>query len=160
MRSFLAAAVLSAILALPASIAPAQESYGYWSTSIAPDGVKVGVIYPDYSPNDFAGLSMSCTPGTSVIAVSVDSPRALKDGAKAQIDIIADGTHATYRGLASHSLMDDSTRIAFDTTNGDPILMALAAASKISYAVQHSERDLPTEGARTSLTEFIARCRR
>ena len=42
----------------------AADPYGYWAVNAAPDGVKLGVIFPEYSTNDFAGLSFNCVPDT------------------------------------------------------------------------------------------------
>ena len=142
--------------ALPAT---AQTPYGYWATAEGADGVKLGVIYPSFSPNDFAGVSMMCTPGTSTVLVSIDSPKPMRKGAKATVAIIADGQRAEYRGTAEVSEMDDQTRLTFTTTEGDPIFAALGGAKAIAFGLDRNTHPLPTGGARESVRKFLTRCR-
>lgn len=153
-----------AVLLLAAFVAgalpvAAQTPYGYWATAEGADGVKLGVIYPSYSPNDFAGVSMICVPGTSTIRVSVDSPKPMRKGARATVALIADGVRAEYRGTTEISEMDDQSRLTFTTTEGDPVFAALGTARAIAFGIGRDTRPLPVGGARESVTKFLKRCR-
>jgi hypothetical protein len=150
---------LLAAFTVGAMPATAQTPYGYWATAEGADGVKLGVIYPSFSPNDFAGVSMMCTPGTSTVLVSIDSPKPMRKGAKATVALIVDGQRAEYRGTVEISEMDDQTRLTFTTTEGDPIFAALGGAKAIAFGIDRSTHPLPVGGARESVTKFLARCR-
>lgn len=156
LRAMLAGA---AVLGLTLSAFAQAEPYGYWSVSNAPDGVKVGAVFPDYSPNEFVGLLFTCTPGTQTVFGSADSPRALKAGAAAEVEIVAGGRRAAYRGKAERSEMDDATKIAFTTTLSDPIFDAMARERTVTFAVQHNQKSWTLDGAETAFADFQKLCR-
>lgn len=134
------------------------QPYGYWAVNTAPDGIKLGVIFPEFSPNDFAGLVFVCIPGTNSVTVSVDSTRPLRNGARASVTIAADGARTTLDGKAERSEMDDQTRVIFTTTMSDPVLAALADAQTIQFGVGQTLNPLPNQGAKKAVTEFLAKC--
>lgn len=134
------------------------QPYGYWAVNTAPDGIKLGVIFPEFSPNDFAGLVFVCTPGTTTVMVSVDSPRPLRPGTRASVTIAADEARTVVTGKAEGSEMDDQTRVIFTTTMSDPVLATLAEAKTIRFGIGQSMQPLPTQGARKAVTDFLAKC--
>jgi hypothetical protein len=157
------ALLLALAFALLLALAPAfaSGSRGYWALNEAPDGVKAGVIFPDFSPNEFAGLSLLCTPGTASVAVSVDVAARLRKGAPVEVTIRADDNASAYRARAEISEMDDSVRAVFDTTLADPMLTDLANAGKLGVTVGRGKaRELPVRGAAGVLADFLARCRK
>jgi|GEM_PF-4761860 len=154
-RTGVAGAMLAAAVALPAAGA---EPYGYWAVNTAPDGIKLGVIFPEFSPNDFAGLMFLCTPGTSTVMISVDSAKPMRKGARASITITADAERTVLNGKAELSEMDDQTRVIVHSTMSDPVIAALAGAQRISFGVGNDMRPLPTKGARAAVGDFLAKC--
>jgi hypothetical protein len=156
-RTMLAAAALLGLM-LPAAVAQ-SEPYGYWSVNNAPDGVKLGLVFPDYSPNEFVGLLFICTPGTQTVSVSADSPQALEAGASAEVEIVAGDRRAAYRGTAEYSEMDDATKIAFTTTLSDPIFDAMAHERTLTVSVQGSAQRWTLDGAEKAFAEFQNICR-
>ena len=102
---------------------------------------------------------MICIPGTSTVRVSVDSPKPMRKGAKAAVTLIADGLRAEYRGTAEVSEMDDQTRLAFTTTESDPIFAALGTARAMAFGIDRDTRPLPASGAREAVAKFLTRCR-
>ena len=154
-----AAVCLALLLALAPAFAAASR--GYWALNEAPDGIKAGVIFPDFSPNEFAGLSLLCTPGTAGVMVSVDVGARLRKGAPVEVTIRADDNASAWRARADISEMDDSVRAVFETTLADPMLTDLANAAKLTVAVGRGKaRELPTRGAAGVLADFLAKCRK
>ena len=82
--------LLPALLAAFALAAPAlAQPQGYWAVAEAPDGIKLGIIFPDYSPNEFAGLGFVCSPGVETAQGWSDVGEGLKGGAKTSVAIEA-----------------------------------------------------------------------
>lgn len=143
-------------LASGPALAAAQ---GYWALSQAPDGIKLGVIFPDFSPNEFAGLGFVCTPGVETVQGWSDVGRALKGGAKVSVAIDVDGAATRYGAKAERSEMDDSVRANFMTTLGDPLFADLAKAKTLKVSVGAATSSLPTRGAAATFADFLAKCR-
>lgn len=147
-------------LLLAAGTAQAAGARGYWALSEAPDGVKAGLIFPDFSPNDYAGLSLRCAPGTAGVAVSVDVAARLRKGAAVEVTIRADDSASAYRARAELSGPDEAARAVFETTLSDPMLTDLANAARLSVRVGRGKaQELPTRGAAGVLADFLAKCR-
>lgn len=153
------AAGLALLLALAPALAAGAR--GYWALNESSDGVKAGLIFPDFSPNEYAGLSLACLPGTAGVMVSVDFDVRVRKGAPVEVTIRADGSASAYRARAEISEMDDSVRAVFETTLADPMLTDLANAAKLAVAVGRGKaRELPTRGAAGVLADFLAKCRK
>lgn len=144
----------TSLVAAAALAAPA----GYWALSKAPDGVKAGVVFPDFSIDEFAGIALRCPPGANVVVVSVDSKTSSQSGTKARVALIADDLQSGFDGQAEHSEMDDQTRIVVNLALSAPILSALSKAGRIAYAVNGARVQLPTKNSRGVLTEFSSAC--
>ena len=141
--------------------AVADGARGYWALNEAPDGVRAGLIFPDFSPNEYAGLSLQCAPGTASVAVSVDVAARLRKGAPVEVTIRADDRASAYRARAEISEMDDGVRAVFDTTLADPMLADVANAARLSVTVGRGKpQDLPTRGAAGVLADFLGKCRK
>ena len=152
--------LLPALLAAFAFAAPAfAQPQGYWAVAEAPDGIKLGIIFPDYSPNDFAGLGFVCSPGDETAQGWSVVGKGLKGGAKTPVVIEAGGAPARYAAKAERSEIDDSVRAAFVTTLADPIFDDLAAAQALKVGVGKSASQLPTRGAAKAVNEFRVKCR-
>ena len=153
MRSTIAAGLMSLF-----ATAALADPYGFWALSVAPDGIKAGVIFPDFSPSDFAGMSLNCVPGTNIVGISVDSAKHLSSGARAKVVISVDDARATYQGRVELSEMDDQARVVFQTTLADPILASLSAAAKIEFAINGNFQELPVTSSKTVVAEFLKKC--
>lgn len=139
--------------------APAGDTpYGYWAVSKGADGVKVGVVFPDYSPTEYAGAVFFCTPGSGIRAV-VDSPQTLAPGATATVSISAGGGSARYRGTAADSATEDGSKIVFNTAHNDPIFENLASSSTFDITVNGTKATLPVGNAQTAFKRFFEQCR-
>jgi len=133
-------------------------SPGYWALSKASDGVKAGVVFPDFSTDEFAGIALRCLPGANVVVVSVDSKTSSQPGTKAHVALIADDAQSGFDGQAEHSEMDDQTRIVVNLALSEPILSALSKAGRIAYAINGVTEQLPTKNSRGVLTDFLSAC--
>jgi hypothetical protein len=147
-----------AFLASLVSATALAASSGYWALSKAPDGVKAGAVFPDFSTNEFAGIALRCAPGANAVVVSVDSKSSLQPGSKARVALIADGAQSEFDGQAEHSEMDDQTRIVVNLALTEPILSALSKAGRIAYAINGVTEQLPTKNSRGVLTDFFSAC--
>ncbi len=154
-----AAACLALLLAFAPALAAGAR--GYWALNESSDGVKAGLIFPDFSPNEFAALTFVCLPGTAGVTVSVDVGARLRKGAPVEVTIRADANASAYRARGEISEMDDSAYAAFETTLADPMLTDLANAAKLTVAVGRGKaRELPTRGAAGVLADFLSKCRK
>lgn len=141
-----------------AGAAPSGDTpYGYWAVSKGADGVKVGVVFPDYSPTEYTGAVFFCTPGSGVRAV-VDSPQQLAPGTSATVSISAGGGSARYRGTASDSATEDGSKIVFNTAHNDPIFEKLANAPAFDITVNGTKATLPVGNAQTAFKRFFEQC--
>lgn len=136
----------------------AADPYGYWAVNAAPDGVKLGVIFPAYSTNDFAGLSFTCIPGTQSVQLVADGPQTLKKGAVVTIEIGTGEERATYKGWAETSEMDDGIRVVAGTTLADPVFRTLARGQPIAVNAAGQKMVLPSRGAPAAIKQFLGRC--
>lgn len=136
----------------------AADFYGYWAVNAAPDGVKLGVIFPEYSTNDFVGLSFTCVPGTQAVQLVADGPQALKKGAVGTIEIGTGEDRATYKGRAETSEMDDGVRVVARTTLADPVFRTLAKGQPVSVNTAGQKIVLPSRGAPAAIKQFLDRC--
>lgn len=150
--------ILLSICCVATFPALAADPYGYWAVNAAPDGVKLGVIFPEYSPNDFAGLSFICVPGTQHVQLVGDGPQTLKQGAIGTIEIGTGEERATYKGRAERSEMDDGVRVLASTTLADPVFRTLASGQPIPVNVAGQRAVLPSRGAAAAIKEFLGRC--
>jgi len=123
-----------------------------------PDGVKAGVVFPDFSTNDFAGMALRCPPGGGAVVVSLDSKNDMKSGTKAHVTLVADAAQAAFDGRAEHSEMDDQTRVVVNLASTDAVLAALSKAGRIAYAINGVAVQLPTKNSRPVLAEFLSAC--
>ncbi|MBL8588350.1 MAG: hypothetical protein JNK46_07465 [Methylobacteriaceae bacterium] len=159
--AILSTCLAAAMCGASALAAGPEAARGYWAVSEAPDGVKVGLIFPDFSPNTFAGLSFLCIPGTATVSGAADVAQRLPAGRAVEVTIRPDDSPAAYRARADVSQMDDSVRAVFETTLADPLLADLANAARLTIAVGKGRpRALPTRGAAGAVADFLSKCRK
>jgi len=149
---------LAGLLASFVVTTAAADSSGYWAISKAPDGVKAGVVFPDFSTDEFAGMALRCPPGGGGVVVSLDSKTAMKSGTKARVTLVADAAQAAFDGRAENSEMDDQTRVIVNLAASDAVLAALGKAGRIAYAINGVAVQLPTKNSRPVLAEFLSAC--
>jgi len=155
MRILLAGLVLC--LALAGARAAPQ---GHWALREASDGVRAGLVYPDYSPNEFAGLILSCMPGSPAVTVTTQVSPDLKQGQRVEVVIRADDRRAAYRARGQASELDGTVEAIFDTTLADPMLADLANARTLVVTVGRATKPLPLGGAAATLADFLTKCRK
>lgn len=134
------------------------ETPGRWALSTAPDGVKAGLVFPDFSENDFVGMWIGCIPGADSVTLSFDSKTSMKADVKARVTLAVDAAKAVYEGRAERSEMDDQTRIVVNAPLRDPTLAALGSARRISYAIDGATMPLPTKDGAKVIREFFTAC--
>jgi hypothetical protein len=143
---------------LASTMAALAAAPGYWALSRAPDGVKAGVVFPDFSTAEFVGMALRCPPGAATVVVSLDSKVGLPSEAKARVTLTADEAGAAFDGRAERSAMDDQTRVIVNLALSDPILAALSNAGRIAYAINGVAEPLPTKNSRKVLADFLSAC--
>lgn len=133
--------------------------YGYWAVSQGDDGVKVGVIVPDYSATEYVGAVFFCVPQGGV-RVSIDSPAKITSGRKVQVSLVVDGARLDYSGISEDKITDDGTAVVFNTNFNDPLFADLATARSIQISVGGATVPLPMRNSQKAFGEFEQRCRR
>ena len=134
------------------------ESYGYWAVSEGADGVKVGLVFPAYSPTEFVGAVLYCIPNSGV-RMTLDTAKQLPAGSKADVAITVGDATARYRGVAQDKATEDGGAVVVDTSASDPIFEDLAAGKPFSFVVAGEKASLPTRNSQNAFRRFLDRCR-
>lgn len=134
------------------------QSYGYWAVSEGADGVKVGVVFPAYSPTEFVGAVLYCIPNSSV-RITLDTAKRLPAGSKAEVAITVGDATARYLGVAQDKSTEDGGAVAFETSASDPIFEELAAGKSFSFIIAGEKAALPTRNGQKAFGRFLERCR-
>lgn len=135
------------------------QPYGFWAISEGADGVKVGVIFPDYSPSEFVGALLYCVPRSGV-RISLDSAEKLPAGSKADVAIFVDGSSATYKGTVQDKATEDASAVVVETTFNDPILAELSNAKSFGFSINGIKAPLPSKNSQNAFREFFEKCQR
>lgn len=136
----------------------ARAEDGYWFFAQAPDGAKAGLVFPDYSPNEFVGMVLTCRPGSRDLDVSVDLAAAPSDGEFVAVDVFADRRGASYRARIESSAGEGGLRARFTTRIDDPVVAAFATAGKIGFVVGSARTDLPVKMANAAISSLQTAC--
>lgn len=142
----------------PGRPAGAADPYGYWSVATGPDGVKLGLVFPDFSPNEFAGVLFTCRPGTATVEVAVDLSDAAAPGAPVEVMLSTPRDAGRYRGKVEVLQPDDRLVVRAATTLDDPLFEGLASSSSLSLTVAGREMPLPVRNADKMVRRFLAAC--
>ena len=134
------------------------ESYGYWAVNEGADGVKVGVVFPAYSPTEFVGAVLYCIPNSGV-RMTLDTAKQLPAGSKAEVAITVGDVTARYRGVAQDKATEDGGAVVVDTSASDPIFEELAGGKPFSFVVAGEKASLPTRNSQNAFRRFLDRCR-
>ncbi len=158
-----AARVLALLLALLQAIASmpaiAADPYGYWSVATSPGQVKLGLVFPDFSPNEFAGVLFTCAPGQTGIDLVVDLPDPKPAGSTVEIVLSSPRDAARYRGRVEVLELDDRVVARAMTTVEDPVFEGIAAATALTLTAGGRKMGLPVRGADKATPRFLAACR-
>ncbi|MCC2105137.1 MAG: hypothetical protein KDJ20_14485 [Hyphomicrobiales bacterium] len=134
------------------------ESYGYWAVSEGADGVKVGVVFPAYSPTEFVGAVLYCIPNSGV-RITLDTAKSVPAGSKADVAITVGDATARYRGVAQDKATEDGGAVVVETSTSDPIFEELAGGKPFSFVVAGEKASLPTRNSQNAFRRFLDRCR-
>lgn len=152
---FAVAAVAASALVSPAL---AADPYGYWSVVTAPDGVKLGLIFPDFSPNEFAGVLFTCQPGTAAVEIVADLPDAAAPGSAVDLVLATPRDAGRYRGKVEVLQPDDRVVVRATTTLGDPLFEGIATAPSLTMTAGGKRMNLPLRNADKTVRQFLAAC--
>ncbi len=134
------------------------ENYGYWAASEGADGMKIGVVFPAYSPNEFVGAVLYCIQNGGV-RLTLDVAQPLVAGSSVDVAIVVGRANARYRGQAQDKATEDGGAVVVETSVSDPIFDALAEGESFSFVVNGQRADLPTRNSQSAFRRFLARCR-
>lgn len=135
------------------------ENYGYWAASEAVDGMKIGVVFPAYSPNEFVGAVIHCIENGGV-RMTLDVATQLTAGSDVDVAILVGETSARYRGKAQDKATEDGGAVVVETSVSDPIFDELAEGRSFAFVVNGKKAALPSRNSQTAFRRFLARCRR
>jgi len=135
------------------------ENYGYWAASEGADGMKIGVVFPAYSPNEFVGAVIYCIENGGV-RMSLDVATPLSAGSNVDVAIVVSGATARYRGQAQDKATEDGGAVVVETSVTDPIFDDLAAGKEFSFVVNGTKAALPSRNSQSAFRRFLDRCRR
>lgn len=142
----------------PGRPAGAADPYGYWSVAAGSDSVKLGLVFPDFSPNEFAGVLFTCRPGTAAVEVAVDLPDAVAPGSPVEVVLSTPRDVGRYRGRVEILQPDDRVVVRAATTLEDPLFEGLASSSSLSLTVAGREMALPVRNADRMVRRFLVAC--
>ena len=135
------------------------ESYGYWAVSEAADGMKIGVVFPAYSPNEFVGAVLYCIENGGV-RLTLDVAAPMPAGSSVDVAIVVGGATARYRGQAQDKATEDGGAVVVETSVTDPIFDDLAEGKTFAFVVNGDKAALPSRNSQSAFRRFLARCRR
>lgn len=151
-------------LLVAASLSPALtpalaiDMYGYWAMATADGEVRLGLVFPDFSPNEFAGIMFACQPGTAVVAILVDMPTEQPAGSNAPIVLTTPGGSGQYRGSVEIMQPDDRVVARASTTLQDPLFEELAKAPSLTLTAGGKPMELPVRNAARMVPQFLLAC--
>ena len=135
------------------------ESYGYWAVTEAADGMKIGTVFPAYSPNEFVGVVLYCIENGGV-RLTLDIAAPLPAGSSADVAIVVGGATTRYRGQAQDKATEDGGAVVVETSVSDPIFDDLAEGKAFAFVVNGEKAALPSRNSQGAFRRFLARCRR
>lgn len=142
----------------PGADVSGPETYGYWAVNEGADGVKVGVVFPAYSPTEYVGAVFYCIPNSGV-RITLDSAKQLPAGSKAEVAISVGDVTARYSGVAQDKATEDGGAVVVETSFSDPIFEELAAGKPFSFVIAGEKAALPTRNGQKAFARFLERCR-
>lgn len=137
---------------------PAAAENGNWFFTEAADGAKAGVVFPDFSPNEFVGMVMSCTPGSGRLEVSLDMSSPQKAGKGVGVELFADGLRTEYQARVVAGGADGASRARFTTSIDDPIVAGISTARRVGFVIAGNRTELPVELANGAVSGLQTRC--
>ena len=156
------ASVLGTIaMLLSAAVSPAQaaDPDGYWSVATSEGEVRLGLVFPEFSVNEFAGLMFACHPGKPEVTILVDMPTTPPAGSATEIVLTLPGRAGRYRGIVEVMQTDDRVMARAATTFQDPLFEDLEKATSLSMTIAGKKNDLPLRDVNPMVRRFLSACR-
>lgn len=155
------ASVLGIIaMLLLATMPPAHgaDPKGYWSVATSEGEVRLGLVFPEFSVNEFVGLMFACQPGKVDVTILVDMPTTPPAGSATEILLTVPGRVGRYRGTVEVMQTDDRVMARAATTFQDPLFEDLGKATALSMTVAGKKNDLPLQEISPMLRRFLSAC--
>ena len=156
------ASVLGAIAVLLSAVVPpahAAEPNGYWSVATSEGEIRLGLVFPEFSVNEFAGVMFACHPGKPNVTLLVDVSSTPPAGSTVDILLTMPNRVGRYRGTVEIMQVDDRVIARSATTFQDPLFGDLEKATSFSMTVAGQKNDLPVREVGPMVRRFLSSCR-
>lgn len=120
---------------------------------------KAGLIYPDYDPNVFSVIFLSCLAGEDVIEASIDLGLEISPGQAVTLDILVDGQRVKrIAARGDYNEMDGTVGLAFRLPARDPALARMRDGGRVALQAGGVQFDTPTLGRKQALSGLLKGC--
>lgn len=155
MKAILTASAVASLAS--AGVASAQPIRGHWEAGLGTNGMGLGLIVPEYSPNEFVILTLECDPKGRTVTVTHDT--ALETRPKSLVvPLLVDGKAFSLRGKPWLFEASGSWYLDGKAPYGSPVVAALSQARTLGVGGDPQTRSLPTAGFATARAKWLRRC--
>lgn len=120
---------------------------------------KAGLIYPDYDPNGFSVIFLSCLAGEDVIEASIDLGLETSPGQAVTLDILVDGQRVKrIAARGEYNEMDGTVELTFRLPARDPALARMRDGGRVALQAGGVQFDTPARGRKQALSGLLKGC--
>lgn len=135
----------------------AQSIEGHWEAGLGTDGTGLGLIVPEYSPNEFVVLSLECDRAKRTVTVVHDTGLDTRP-TSVVIPLLVDGKAFPIRGRPWRSEVTGFWYVDGIVPYGSPVGAALSQARTLGVDGHPRTRKLPTSRFTTAHANWLRRC--
>ncbi len=127
------AALLSLSLLAATVILPVEgrAANGFWKEAEG-DEMKVGLIFPDYSPSEYVGMVLYCGEKKGTVGINVMYEGAKPPGEATSVAFKADDKSVVLRGTVAENPLWGSNMLEAEVPLKAPLLTAMAKARQLT----------------------------
>ena len=137
--------------------AAAQATKGHWEAGEDARGASMYLMYPDYSPTNWAVLNIACDRARRTVTFNEDTGLNTRPRS-ASISLLVDGKPFSIAARAEFNEMDEFWLRIGSASYGSPVVKALAVSRGLGLASSPNGRVLPAAQFQTSLARFVRAC--
>lgn len=152
-------ALVATLLTLSlAGSASAQPLIGHWESGAGPTGAQLAFVVPEYSPNEFAIISISCDRTKRTVTITEDTGSETRPKTAA-VSLLINGKHFLVRGKPWLNESNDSWNVDATVPYGSPVAVALKQVRAIGVDGAPHIRSLPMVRFARAHAQWLQACK-
>lgn len=136
----------------------AKATNGAWHYTSAEDGAKIGLVFPDYDPNQFVLFWLRCAPGKDKIDMIAQFDKE-PTRVRFPLQVVLDGRRKTYTARKVANEMGGISEARVQTSRHDPFLARAGKANGMSLMINGESVSLAFPGRKQAFQKFWAACK-